>query len=149
MVACAGIRGRSSIAGKAPALSVDLKAAVRYLRHHRDLIPGNTERIITSGTSAGGALSALAGASGNQTAYQPCLAAIGAADERDDIFAANCYCPIINLENADPAYEWQFCDEAYYRGWSGEGHLDQQQLQLARQLKSLFPAYLNSLGLTG
>ena len=148
VVACPGIRGRTSQVGKAPALIADLKAVVRYLRHHRDLIPGNTERIITSGTSAGGALSALAGASGNQPAYQPYLAAIGAADERDDIFAANCYCPIVNLENADPAYEWQFCDETYYRSWSGEGHLDQQQQLLACQLKPLFPAYLNSLGLT-
>lgn len=148
VVACPGIRGRTSQVGKAPALIADLKAVVRYLRHHRDLIPGNTERIITSGTSAGGALSALAGASGNQPAYQPYLAAIGAADGRDDIFAANCYCPIVNLENADPAYEWQFCDETYYRGWAGEGYLDQQQQLLARQLKPLFPAYLNSLGLT-
>ena len=34
---------------------------------------------------------------------------MGAADERDDIFAASCYCPITNLENADKAYEWEFC----------------------------------------
>ena len=33
---------------------------------------------------------------------------IGAADERDDIFASNDYCPITNLEHADMAYEWIF-----------------------------------------
>ena len=121
VVACAGIRGRSSVKGEAPALIVDLKAAIRYLRHNKELVPGNTDRIITSGTSAGGALSALAGASGNAPAYEPYLSAIGAADERDDVFAANCYCPIIHLENADPAYEWQFGRERFYRGWHGEG----------------------------
>lgn len=149
VTACAGIRGRSTPggAGKAPALIVDMKAAVRYLRHNRALIPGNTERMITSGTSAGGALSALTGASGNASAYQPYLEAIGAADERDDVFAANCYCPIINLENADPAYEWQFGRERFYRGWHGEGVMDDAQAALSQPLAALFPDYLNSLAL--
>jgi hypothetical protein len=42
--------------GKAPAAIVDLKAAIRYLRHNRTRIPGNTDRIVSNGTSAGGAL---------------------------------------------------------------------------------------------
>ena len=69
VVACAGIRGRTTADnhGKAPALIVDMKAAIRYLRHNRDVIPGDTEKMITSGTSAGGALSALAGTSGKAT----------------------------------------------------------------------------------
>lgn len=128
VVVCAGIRGRNSgmatneffvggkagndtkkegrLVGRAPALIVDMKAAIRYLRHNRDVIPGDVEKIITSGTSAGGALSALTGATGNCEDYEPFLKAICAADERDDIFAANCYCPIHNLDNADTAYEW-------------------------------------------
>lgn len=148
VVACAGIRGRSTSTGKAPALIVDMKAAIRYLRHNRALIPGDTEKIITNGTSAGGALSALTGASGSNPAYQPYMEVIGAADERDDIFAASCYCPIINLENADPAYEWQFEAERFYRGWHGEGVMDDHQAALAQALKPLFPPYLNSLALT-
>ena len=147
VVACAGIRGRSMACGKAPALIVDMKAAIRYLRHNRGLIPGDTERMITSGTSAGGALSALAGASGNNPDYLPYLQAIGAADERDDVFAANCYCPIINLENADPAYEWQFCGERFFRSWHGEGVMDDAQDELSHALRPLFAPYLNSLGL--
>lgn len=93
------------------ALIVDMKAVVRYL--HKGIVPGDVERIVTNGTSAGGALSALAGATGNSPDYVPYLAAIGAADERDDIFAASCYCPIHNLEHADAAYEWLFsgCNE--------------------------------------
>ena len=147
VTACAGIRGRSTPTGKAPALIVDMKAVIRYLRHNRALIPGDTEKMITNGTSAGGALSAMTGASGNAPAYQPYLDEIGAADERDDIFAASCYCPIINLENADPAYEWQFAPERFYRGWHGEGLMDDDQAALAQALKPLFPPYLNSLGL--
>ena len=79
--------------GKAPAFIVDYKAAVRYLRHNRKNLPaGDTEKIISNGTSAGGALSALLGATGNAEEYEPYLREIGAADERDDIFASNDYC---------------------------------------------------------
>lgn len=153
VVACTGIRGRSSCSdglytGKLPALIVDMKAAIRYLRHNAGQIPGNTERMITSGTSAGGALSALAGATGNVAEYAPYLAAIGAADARDDIFAANCYCPIINLENADAAYEWQFCGENQYHGWQHQGVLTNSEQAVSQELKALFPAYLNALHLT-
>lgn len=146
-----------NIVGKAPALIVDMKAVIRYIRHNRDLIPGDTERIITSGTSAGGALSALAGAAGNSEDYAPYLEEIGAADERDDIFAANCYCPIHNLENADAAYEWQFggiCDYHRTRHQKTENGIvriaedkvmTERQMALSRELQGLFPAYLNSL----
>ena len=68
VVAAPAIRGRTTTnsentyVGKAPALIVDYKAAVRYLRHNRDRLPaGDTQRIIANGTSAGGALSALLG----------------------------------------------------------------------------------------
>ncbi|MCD7843010.1 MAG: alpha/beta hydrolase [Clostridiales bacterium] len=181
VVACAGIRGRTSgkrsdeffeggkatadqvdtgrFVGKAPALIVDMKAAVRYLRHNRDVIPGDTEHIITNGTSAGGALSALTGATGNSPDYASALAAIGAAEERDDVFAASCYCPIHNLEHADAAYEWLFCGHDHYssvrfrkvdgkvvkKGVEGD-HTPKQQ-RVSQELKAQFPAYLNSLNL--
>ena len=137
VVVCVGIRGRNSSCGHAPALIIDMKASIRLLRHNR--IPGNTDRIVTSGTSAGGALSALAGATGNHPDYEPFLREIGAAEERDDVFAANCYCPIHNLENADTAYEWMFGDE---------GLLTSEQREVSFALRKLFPAYVNSLGLS-
>ena len=121
VVAAPGARGRTLQAasgeytGKAPAAIVDLKAAVRYLRANRERLPGNTERIISNGTSAGGALSALLGASGGQADYAPYLAALGAADARDDIFAVSAYCPITNLAHADAAYEWQFAGVDSYQ----------------------------------
>ena len=147
--------------GRAPAFIVDYKAAIRYLRHNRDLVLGDTERIITNGTSAGGALSALAGASGNSSDYEPYLREIGAAEERDDIFAASCYCPIIDLENADAAYEWQFCGQDTYhhvrfvrtedgiRPVDETGELTDEQKKISLELKRLFPSYVNSLGLRG
>jgi hypothetical protein len=116
VVAAPAIRGRTTIGddgktyvGKAPAFIVDYKAAVRYLRHNKNRLPaGDTEKIISNGTSAGGALSALLGATGNAKEYEPYLKEIGAAEERDDIFASSDYCPITNLEHADMAYEWMF-----------------------------------------
>lgn len=63
IVASPGARGRTSPTGKAPAAIYDLKAAVRYLRHNDAAMPGNAEKIISNGTSAGGALSILLGAS--------------------------------------------------------------------------------------
>lgn len=182
VAACAGIRGRTSgmkseeffvggkadsgeevtgkFVGKAPALIVDMKAAVRYLRHNKGLVPGDVEKIITNGTSAGGALSAMTGASGNSSDYVPYLAAIGAAEGRDDIFAASCYCPIHNLENADNAYEWLFSGHNAYRNrafvkedgkvreTTKDGMLTEKQTELSKELKKLFPAYVNGLGLT-
>ena len=181
IAACAGIRGRNTgemseeffvggaaeeqteaggkLVGRAPAFIVDMKAAIRYIRHNRDLIPGDTERIITNGTSAGGALSALTGASGNAPEYQPYLDEIGAAAQRDDIFAASCYCPIHNLENADSAYEWLFLGNHHYRTMkfgkkdgrvfpvTVEGVQTQEQIRMSGELALLFPDYLNSLEL--
>lgn len=74
VVAAPAIRGRTTqnkdgvYVGKAPALIVDYKAAVRYLRHNRNVLPvGDTDKIISNGTSAGGALSVLLGATGNNS----------------------------------------------------------------------------------
>ena len=124
VVAAPAVRGRTTqdadgaYVGKAPAFLVDYKAAVRYLRYNKDRLPaGDTEKIISDGTSAGGALSALLGATGNSAEYEPYLQAIGAADARDDIFASMDYCPITDLEHADMAYEWMFSGvNEYHQG---------------------------------
>ena len=109
-----GCRGRSLVDadgdyyGVAPAAIVDLKAAVRYLHANADRVPGNTDRIVSTGTSAGGALSALLGASGNSDRYRPHLDDLGAADAADAIFATGASCPIADLAHADGAYEWNW-----------------------------------------
>ncbi|WP_416976466.1 subtype B tannase [Streptomyces sp. T028] len=109
-----GARGRTLVDangvyyGTAPAAIVDLKAAVRYLKSNRGRVPGNVDRIVSSGVSAGGALSALLGASGDSPLYEPYLEEIGAADASDAIFASGDWCPITDLEHADAAYEWNW-----------------------------------------
>lgn len=146
--------------GRAPAFVVDEKAGIRFLRRHADELPGDLDRIVTNGTSAGGALSALTGASGNVHDYDEHLERIGAVmDERDDVFAASCYCPIHNLEHADAAYEWQFAGiadyhVAHFRKQDGkvvkvadDGVMDDAQQGVSARLAGLFPAYVNSLGL--
>ncbi|MBQ6003016.1 MAG: hypothetical protein IJL18_09205 [Synergistaceae bacterium] len=61
VVVSPAIRGRTLPNGKAPALIVDYKAAVRWLRHNKDLLPaGDTEKIISDGLSAGGCVVVIA-----------------------------------------------------------------------------------------
>ena len=146
VVAIPGSRGRNSKVGetwtgRAPAAILDLKAAVRYLRHFDRQMPGDAERIITDGTSAGGAMSALMGATGNYPDYEPMLDAMGAAKERDDVFASICFCPIIDLEHADMAYEWLF------KGTDSRLAGSEAQQQVSAELAAQFPAYLASLNL--
>lgn len=146
VVAIPGARGRNSVqdgvyTGRAPKGLLDLKAAIRYLRRFDKEIPGNTERIITDGTSAGGAMSALLGATGNSKDYEEQLRAMGAADGRDDIFCAVCFCPITDLEHADMAYEWLY-------GETDSRRADPvSKRELTKELAAQFPAYQASLGL--
>lgn len=97
--------GKTIYTGTAPNGLLDLKAAVRYLRYNDALIPGESELIFTDGTSAGGAMSSLLGATGNSKDYDKYLKKMGAADARDDVYAAICYCPITDLNHADMEYE--------------------------------------------
>lgn len=61
----------------APNGLLDLKAAVRYLHYNDDIMPGDVERIFTDGTSAGGAMFALLGATGNSSEYVSYLNEMG------------------------------------------------------------------------
>lgn len=140
-----GCRGRTltndagEYYGVAPAAIVDLKAALRYLHYNSALLPGNTDRIVTTGTSAGGALSALMGASGNSPLYDSYLQELGAADASDAIFASGDWCPIIDLEHADMAYEW--C-------WNSLSYSSDIDTDISSTLKDGFTDYLASLKLT-
>ncbi|MFJ8989045.1 subtype B tannase [Streptomyces sp. NPDC102279] len=136
--------------GKAPAPVVDAKAAVRYLRLNDAAMSGSAERIVVNGTSGGGALSSILGASGNSDEYNPYLAAIGAAGIdakdrstlRDDVFAVNAYCPITDLGNADSAYEWLY-NILGTRDTTSENPSPVDAAAIAAQ----FPAYEKNLGL--
>ncbi|MCZ9347612.1 hypothetical protein NGM37_58995, partial [Streptomyces sp. TRM76130] len=136
--------------GKAPAAVVDAKAAVRYLRLNDAAMPGSAERIVINGTSGGGALVSILGASGNSAEYDPYLAEIGAAGIdakgrstlRDDVFAVNAYCPITDLGNADIAYEWLY-NVLGTRDATGSNPSPEASAEIAAQ----FAAYEKSLGL--
>ncbi|MFI9546974.1 subtype B tannase [Streptomyces sp. NPDC052016] len=143
-----GARGRTlknsagEYYGVAPAAIVDLKAAVRYVRANKGRIPGNTDRIVSAGTSAGGALSSLLGASGDSPLYDEYLEEIGAADASDAIFATGAWCPITDLEHADGAYEWNWGSNA-----TGSGSKVDQTV--STQLRARFAEYQASLKLEG
>lgn len=161
VVASAGARGRTSSTGKAPAVIIDLKSAVRYLKFNDKIMAGDAQKIISNGTSAGGAVSALLGASADSPLYEKYLAEIGAAEASDAIFAVSAYCPITNLENADMAYEWQFNGIDDYKKIEMSmldynvqrkevaGTLTNEEKQLSKLLKNQFPKYVNSLKLKG
>lgn len=134
--------GKTIVTGTVPNGLLDLKAAVRYLHYNDDLIPGSSELIFTDGTSAGGAMSALQGATGNAADYEPYLKKMGASPAKDDVFGAICYCPITDLGHADMEYEWLYgCTN------TGVRHLDDAQIQISDELSALCPQYINSLGL--
>jgi hypothetical protein len=147
VVVSPGCRGRDNVAsdgafyGKAPAAIVDLKCAVKYVKANKGVIPGNTDWIISNGTSAGGALSALLGASGDSDLYSTYFDELEAADASDAIFGSACYCPITDLEHADAAYEWMF-GAAPVNGST----VDQA---LSKQLADQFVTYQAALGLKG
>lgn len=128
--------------GRAPAALLDLKAAIRYLRYNDLTLPGNSEQIITDGTSAGGALSSLLGTTANHPIFDSYLKEMGVADATDEVFASVCYCPITNLNNADMAYEWLYnCTNNHSRP------LSDAQVKISDELAAGYPDYLNSLQL--
>ena len=151
-----GCRGRNSrnaageAAGKAPETLVDLKAAIRFLRHNAENLPGDYERIFSVGWSAGGAMSALLSVTGDSPRYDPWLRKAGAfMDESDAVYAAQIYCPIIDLEHADMAYEWCFgADRTCEDSPAGPGEtMTPFKEALSRELSARYADYINGLGL--
>jgi len=148
--------------GKAPAPVVDAKAAIRYLRLNDSAMPGSAERIIVTGTSGGGGLTAVVSASGNSVDFLPFLAEIGAAGIagsgatatstlKDDVFAAVAYCPINNLGNADAGYEWEYNatrTDSNTPSLNSVAYSAGPQVNASFALKTIFPSYLNNLALT-
>ena len=153
-----GIRGRDNttdsqgqeVVGGAPWGVTDLKAAIRYVRYNKDVLPGDTDKIVSFGHSGGGAQSAVLGASGDSTLYNPYLEALGAAmkDKQgnpisDAPYGTMAWCPITSLDYADAAYEWnlgQFADS----NTRAEGTFTQA---LSQDLAKEYANYINQLGL--
>ena len=160
----AGARSRDAVdenglhTGKAPTQVVDLKSGVIALRANADVIPGNKDRIISIGTSGGGQMSSIFGASGNMPEYYEYLYEAGALGVTknddgsydsaypDNIYAAQCYCPIADIENADLAYAWWWVDLADVGG-TYRGSMTDFERRLQELEAEAFIDYINSLGL--
>ena len=154
-------RGLENGAGKAPSAAVDQKAGVRMLRLHDAFIPGDKEKIISVGSSGGGQMSSILGASGNMDYYFPYLYEIGApgveksADGyvstiRDNIYGSQCYCPIADLNNADLAYAWLRYDVGepiVQMMFGGTAEFTPFQFALQEDAAQEYCRYINSLGL--
>lgn len=150
---CSGRESRNAegkLVGKGPSTLVDLKTAIRFLRHNREVIPGDLEKIISVGVSAGGAMSSLLGVTGDNEKYLPFLEANGAfMEESDAIYAAQIYCPIVDLEHADQAYEWMFhADKTCEDSHAGPAEtMTPFKDALSALLGKQYIAYFNGLGL--
>lgn len=155
----AGMRGRANgydasgnltYSGGAPWGVTDFKAAVRYLRYNKEVLPGNSDGIFAFGMSGGGAQTAIIGASGDSDLYTPYLEAIGAAmtDAQgqplsDAVTGAMAWCPITSLDYADAAYEWNMGQFAA-TGTRAEGTFT---AALSADLAQAYADYINQLGL--
>ena len=152
--------------GHSPSIMTDTKAVVRYLRFNKKALPaGDTEKIIVTGTSGGGALSTVVAASGNSPDYYPSLYEIGAAGISrkadgtfesapgygDNVFGVIAYCPITDLGHACPAYEWLFGDTRkalYASGEMSYPYADEATiLETSDALAAMYGAYVDGLGL--
>lgn len=136
--------------GKSPAGLVDLKAGIRFLKANDAEMAGDANKIISIGTSAGGAMSALLASTGNAKDYDPYLREIGAVmDQTDDVYAAQAYCPITDLNHADQAYEWMYQNlQTYNNSRSGDsGESTDFEKAVSAQMASGYVDYINSLKL--
>lgn len=156
---CAGMRGKaggqnedgSSYSGGAPWGVADLKAAVRYYRYNKDVLPGDTEQIYCFGSGAGASQAAIMGASGNSDLYTAYLTEIGAAVEDkegnelgDEIAGVMAWNPSAGLDYGSEAYEWNL---GQYIG--GETREDGTWTKkFSGDLISMYAEYINALKLT-
>jgi hypothetical protein len=151
-----GSRGRD--VAPSPASIIDIKAGIRYLRANKAVLPGSTDKLVSVGGSGAGAMSSLVGATGNLPDYFPALAAIGAAGItakdgaytstiNDDVFAAQLFFPIADIDNADLAYAWTRFDSSVNGSGPRGYQFTAYQKGLEQALANQFVVYLNGLNL--
>ena len=159
----AGARSRDAVSedgttrtGKAPTQMADLKSGIIELRANSDVIPGDKDRIISVGTSGGGQMSSILGASGNMQEYYEYMyeaGTLGVAKNADGtctsvypdhVYGAQLYCPIADIENADLAYAWWWVDLADQGGTYG-GSMTAFEKRLQELEAEAFLDYLNGL----
>lgn len=144
--------------GKAPMQMVDLKSGVIELRANNSVIPGDKNKIISIGTSGGGQMGSILGASGDMKEYYPYMYEAGtlgvtknddgtySSGIEDNIYAAQNYCPIADIENADIAYAWWWVD-LVDDGGIYNGNITDFEKRLQELEAEEYINYLNSLHL--
>jgi len=155
----AGMRGKDNgydasnnltYSGGAPWGVTDFKAAVRFIRYNKEILPGNTDSLFAFGMSGGGAQTSVIGASGDSELYFPYLESIGAAMYdasgqyiSDAVTGAMAWCPITSLDYADGAYEWNMGQYA-----SAETRAEGTWTSaLSKDLAASYAEYINALGI--
>lgn len=155
----------------------DTKAAVRFLKYNMVYggLPGDPSRVIITGMSGGGGLTAAVAASGDSSDYFDSLAEIGALGLTrvgnhykndnavgDNVFATFSSAPIIDLNKASEANEWlynptrervaagEFADATgITNGRNAPDHQDEwQNLASAVLSQHGYQDYIRSMGLT-
>ena len=173
-IAC-GNRGKQSTAvdaegntyytGDAPSCLVDQKAAARFVKYNVLLgnLPGDVDRLITTGGSGGGAHATMFACTGNSPAfydYQEEVGAVGVykdangewvttvnvngeeVDLSDAAWGCVAYSAITSLYEADMAMAFEYTLDATYAFGSAF------QKQLAAYLSEAFMDYINAKELT-
>ncbi|MCR5786059.1 MAG: hypothetical protein K6G40_10560 [Eubacterium sp.] len=151
--------------GKAPTPVADIKSGIVALRANASAVPGNTERIISVGTSGAGEMSSVIGVTGDMPEYYEYMYEAGAigvtknsdgtysSEYSDAVYAAQCYCPIADLENADLAYAWMYYDSEINADGRDPFPFGERvtftefEKQLQVMLAEAFVDYVNGLGL--
>ncbi len=137
--------GKTFYDGKSPWCLIDLKAGIRYLKFNDKVLPGDSNLIVSSASSGGGAMSTFLACNANDPVYNDYLKEAGAImSVGDDIYGANCYCPITNVANSDTAYEWFFGTKSHLKTLGCTNF----QVLLSGDLSKAFVGYLNKLGYT-
>jgi hypothetical protein len=137
--------GQKYYDGKSPWCLIDLKAGIRYLKFNDKFLPGNSNLIITSASSGGGAMSSFLACNANDPVYNNYLKEAGAVmSVGDNVFASNLYCPITNVANSDTAYEWFFGSKSHLAALNATNF----QTLLSGYLAKAFVGSINKLGHT-
>jgi hypothetical protein len=142
--------GNLTYSGGAPWGVTDFKAAVKFIRYNKEVLPGNTDSLFAFGMSGGGAQSSIIGASGDSNLYFPYLESIGAAMYdasgqyiSDSVTGVMAWCPITSLDYANGAYEWNMGQYASTET-RAEGTWTSA---LSKDLAKSYAEYINTLGI--
>ena len=152
--------GKTVYVGDSPAALVDLKAAARFVKFNVDLgnLPGDSSKLIVTGSTDGGSYATLLAASGNSKDFYPYLAELGAAGVYSDGKGGFLTGVTVNESNQvlsdgvwgciaygapTPALEGDMAQAFEYNLDSSYSYISGFQDKLAEQLSDEYMNYIN------